>query len=496
MTNDPNDHFMVSDLSSKLSAYINGQGGETASSESDALYNQTGSDAYYRKNRNIDDALAAETRQENRPTKTPGDSLFTDLDNAIDESRERAASEQAQNYRRSQEQYQKEQERQEQLSSDQYRREQARQEQLRQQQLRQQQLRQEQYRREQARQEQLRQEQLKQQLRQEQLRQQKGKVKDFSAGVYSFNPDQPYMSLHSGHVTQLERKTVSHAAPFIPQETAPPVQDKAYSEPAPVPPAAAEIPHDAVPAETETAYKNSAGTSAALEKTHVKEEPDIHGTGRENRKGKSHAGIIIALICALAIGAALFILIRRFSSSLTGLVNGTPAAGTTSEVTTTSGESTVDTENDSASESAAAQGADSEAAQSEEEEESQTAESGAAENESGEEIPEDPTDISYLASVNEKAAEDAMADLDPQAPRLYLSSYGLKISAGTSFNALAYVEKIEDDADDKDRLFRDISVDGLDTFDAHTPGTYELIYFCYDSAGNRSNRAKMTVIVE
>ena len=111
-------------------------------------------------------------------------------------------------------------------------------------------------------------------------------------------------------------------------------------------------------------------------------------------------------------------------------------------------------------------------------------------------IPEDPNDISYLASVNEKAAEDAIAELSEAAPRLYLTSYGIKIKAGDRFNALSFVDRIEDDADDRDRLYRDISVDGLSAFDAKVPGTYELTYFCYDSAGNRSNRARLTVIVE
>ena len=115
---------------------------------------------------------------------------------------------------------------------------------------------------------------------------------------------------------------------------------------------------------------------------------------------------------------------------------------------------------------------------------------------SGELIPEDPNDISYLSSVNKKAAEDAIAELSEAAPRLYLTTYGIKINAGDSFNALAFVERVEDDADDKDRLYRDISVNGLSEFDAKVPGTYELTYFLYDSAGNRSNRAKLTVIVE
>ena len=104
--------------------------------------------------------------------------------------------------------------------------------------------------------------------------------------------------------------------------------------------------------------------------------------------------------------------------------------------------------------------------------------------------------IAYIASVNEKASADEIAELDAAAPRLYLSSYGLKISAGTSFNALSYVENAEDDVDSKDRLYTDISVDGLSEMKTSEPGTYELVFYCYDSSGNRSNRAKMTVIVE
>jgi hypothetical protein len=201
-------------------------------------------------------------------------------------------------------------------------------------------------------------------------------------------------------------------------------------------------------------------------------------------------------------------MIRRYSTNLTNLLSGTPAQGTSETVSKAESEAeeeskdTVHTDDSREADTRtdSGQAADSQAAANmaihEESEiyhsDSQTAET----DESGESIPEDPNDITYLASVNEKAAENAIAELSDAAPRLYLSAYGIKIGVGDSFNALSYVERIEDDADEKNRLYRDISVNGLSEFDAKVPGTYELTYFCYDSAGNRSNRARLTVIVE
>jgi hypothetical protein len=239
--------------------------------------------------------------------------------------------------------------------------------------------------------------------------------------------------------------------------------------------------------------------------------------GRRKGDGGGRTGFIIAAICALLVGAALFFLIRNYSSKIMGLVSGTPSSGTASVTESASGSDAgegteagdeVTTESAAPQESVQPEGTEeaTDSAFSENENDepdnSETAGTEDADAEdtdatvSGEEIPEDLNDISYLASVNEKASSDAIAELSPEAPKLYLSSYAVKIHAGARFNALSFVENIEDDRDSRARLYGDISVDGLSEFDANVPGTYELIFYCYDSSANRSNKAKMTVIVE
>ncbi|MBR3154362.1 MAG: hypothetical protein IKF10_05115, partial [Lachnospiraceae bacterium] len=69
MSNDPNDRFMISDLSSKLSAYINGEYSDQTSQTRDPA--------------EIGDVFASEIKPEEPGRKLPGDELFTDLDQAL-----------------------------------------------------------------------------------------------------------------------------------------------------------------------------------------------------------------------------------------------------------------------------------------------------------------------------------------------------------------------------------------------------------------------------
>lgn len=79
------------------------------------------------------------------------------------------------------------------------------------------------------------------------------------------------------------------------------------------------------------------------------------------------------------------------------------------------------------------------------------------------------------------------------APQITLSDSEITISRGTSINRLIYVQDITDDQDDRNALYRGIQIAG--EVDTTTPGEYELIYHVVDSDGNRSNEAKLTVIV-
>ena len=546
MSNDPNDRFMISDLSSKLSAYINGEYSDQTSQTKDPA--------------EIGDVFASEIKPEEPGRKLPGDELFTDLDQALvsradggeetvrrqklaEEQRQRAEETRRQQFRNEQQRQLKireEQQRQQRL-----REEQQRQLKIREEQQRQQRLGEEQQRQLKIQEEQQRQLRIQEEQRQQKLRQEKAIVRFLAESLYSFNLDQPFTSVRSGHTSNFTK--LSPTVKSMPSEEAlrkalakTASADKAsqaagsYEVPKEVP--SYEVPKTApsyevpkttpsyeVPKESASHTASTAETffevppfeaapSSFAETTHTSQSsgesryaksPDPSYKGyQEERRGGSKIAVIISLFIALLVVAAIFIMIRKYSTNLTGLLSGAPAAST--DETASKAESTAESKVDE--ESRAAGNTDSNAAV-----ESQTSASMAINEEgeifhsdsqitdaddSGEPIPEDPNDISYLSSVNKKAAEDAIAELSDAAPKLYLSTYGIEINAGDSFNALAFVERIEDDTDDKDRLYRDISVDGLGEFDAKVPGTYELTYFCYDSAGNRSNKAKLTVIVK
>lgn len=93
-----------------------------------------------------------------------------------------------------------------------------------------------------------------------------------------------------------------------------------------------------------------------------------------------------------------------------------------------------------------------------------------------------------------KDQEEKIEKLNPQDPRMYLTTYYLEIPAGTSIDRLSYVADIKDDVDETNVLWRGIQIDGI--LDVNTPGTYELTYFVVDSNGNSSNGAVLTVVVE
>lgn len=507
MSNDPNDRFMISDLSSKLSAYINGEYSDQTSQTRDPA--------------EIGDVFASEIKPEESGRKLPGDELFTDLDQAL-VSRADDGEETVRRQKLAEEQRQ--------------RAEEARRQQFREEQQRQQRLREEQQRQLKIQEEQQRQLRIQEEQRQQRLRREKAIVRFLAESLYSFNLNQPFTSVHSGHTSNFTK--LSPTVKSMPSEEALrkalaktasadkasqaavsyEVAKEAPSYEVPKTAASYEVPkeaasHAASPAETffevppfETApssFEETTHTSQSSGESRYAKSPDPSYKGyQEERNGGSKITVIIALFIALLVVAAIFIMIRKYSSNLTSLLSGTPAAST--EETASKAESTTESKVDE--ESRATANTDSNAAVESqisvsmainEEGEIFHSDSQITDADDSEELsPEDPNYVSYLSSVNMKAAEDAIAELPEAAPRLYLTTYGIAIKAGDSFNALAFVERIEDDADDKDRLYRDISVDGLGEFDAKVPGTYELTYFCYDSAGNRSNRAKLTVIVE
>ena len=111
--------------------------------------------------------------------------------------------------------------------------------------------------------------------------------------------------------------------------------------------------------------------------------------------------------------------------------------------------------------------------------------------------PEEEAEAGLELSKEEEARmiqEEKIANLSPNAPRFYLTTYYLEIPVGTGINKLSYVSDIQDDVDATNDLYRKIQING--DVDVFTPGTYEVAYYVIDSAGNMSNEAVLTVEVQ
>ena len=79
------------------------------------------------------------------------------------------------------------------------------------------------------------------------------------------------------------------------------------------------------------------------------------------------------------------------------------------------------------------------------------------------------------------------------APVLKLNTHEVHIDVGDYFYTMDYVDDAVDDIDSREYLFRNMYLDS--TYDEYTAGVYELIYYCVDSDGNRSNDAKLKLYV-
>ena len=97
---------------------------------------------------------------------------------------------------------------------------------------------------------------------------------------------------------------------------------------------------------------------------------------------------------------------------------------------------------------------------------------------------------SQTAAEQEKMADDMPA----QYPKIYLNEYYIKTSVGSSVDLLSNVKEIKDDTDNVSELWRRIQINGQ--VNTYTPGTYTCSYYVVDSAGNMSNTAELTVIVQ
>ena len=79
-------------------------------------------------------------------------------------------------------------------------------------------------------------------------------------------------------------------------------------------------------------------------------------------------------------------------------------------------------------------------------------------------------------------------------PVIRLNTHEVHIKAGDYFYTMDYVEDAVDDKDSREYLYRNMYLDSV--YDENTAGSYELIYYCVDSDGNRSNDAKLMLYVD
>ena len=79
-------------------------------------------------------------------------------------------------------------------------------------------------------------------------------------------------------------------------------------------------------------------------------------------------------------------------------------------------------------------------------------------------------------------------------PKIYLTDYYVTTSVGSSVNLLSYVKDIQDDTDETSELWKRIQITGQ--VNTAVAGTYTCTYYVVDTAGNTSNSAELTVVVE
>lgn len=96
--------------------------------------------------------------------------------------------------------------------------------------------------------------------------------------------------------------------------------------------------------------------------------------------------------------------------------------------------------------------------------------------------------------VPSEEPEEGELHPDGEKPALRLKESRVVIKKGDPFNQISYVDEVVDDKDNREQLFRRISVRG--ECNTKQAGTYQLGYRVTDSDGNVSAEKILTVIVE
>ena len=129
--------------------------------------------------------------------------------------------------------------------------------------------------------------------------------------------------------------------------------------------------------------------------------------------------------------------------------------------------------------------------------EARKAEAKKAEETTTEDASEDDTEEATTEAITEVSVPEGYEDpemVSTGAPVIKLNTHEVHIEAGGDFYTMDYVEDAVDDKDSKEYLYDNMFLDSV--YDKSKKGTYELIYFCVDSDGNRSNSAKLKLYVE
>lgn len=109
---------------------------------------------------------------------------------------------------------------------------------------------------------------------------------------------------------------------------------------------------------------------------------------------------------------------------------------------------------------------------------------------------EDSKETDESTDKAEENKEEEKGELVPngKSPAIRLKENKATIKAGSSFDALSYVENVVDDSDSREELYKHIHIDG--DYSTKTPGTYTMKYYATDKNGNASNVETFTLTVE
>ncbi len=105
---------------------------------------------------------------------------------------------------------------------------------------------------------------------------------------------------------------------------------------------------------------------------------------------------------------------------------------------------------------------------------------------------QEATEVTTEATTEDPDFEDPVMESDGD-PVIKLVTHYETIEIGGYFYSMDYVEEVVDDYDDEDYLYANMYMDGY--YDTEVEGEYELTYYCVDSDGNVSNKAKLILTV-